>query len=122
MTIATYSTLAPQVVNGRVVIIGLGSAKPNPAYPDIKPMSSVAPGFDVGHWYGIFAPKGTPDWLIERLNKEINEAVKVGQVKDLVEADGASPQNVSVEEFGRRVRSDYSMWKKIAADRKIVVE
>lgn len=121
-TIGTYSTLASQVVNGRVIIVGIGSAKPSPMYPDIKPLNASAPGYDVGHWYGLFAAKGTPSWILERLNKEIAEVGKTGQLAELVKSEGSSPQSLSLDEFNKRVRADFEMWKKIAADRQIVVE
>jgi tripartite-type tricarboxylate transporter receptor subunit TctC len=122
LTIGSYSTLAPQVQSGRVLPVALTSAQPNPAYPGVVPMGNAAPGYRTGIWYGLFAPAGIPPALLARLNRETNEVARSGDVRKLVEADGAAPINATPEELAVRVKQDYLTWKKLATDRQIVTE
>ena len=70
--ISNYSTVAPLMQGGKIRGVGVTSVKPHPAFPDMPPLATVAPGFDVDIWVGVFAPAGTPDAIVARLNQEIN--------------------------------------------------
>jgi hypothetical protein len=122
LTIGSYSTLAPQVQSGRVIPIAVTAAQPNPAYPGVPAMGQAAAGFKTGIWYGLFAPAGLPPALLQRLNRETNEVARSGEVRKLVEADGAAPINATPEELAVRIRQDYQTWKKLATDRQITTE
>jgi tripartite-type tricarboxylate transporter receptor subunit TctC len=85
-------------------------------------MASVAPGLSIDIWVGFFAPVGTPPAVIQRLNRELNEVAKSRAVLDIIGPDGSTPAAVTPEEFGARVRTSFTAWKKIAADKNIVVD
>jgi tripartite-type tricarboxylate transporter receptor subunit TctC len=85
-------------------------------------MGQAAAGFKTGIWYGLFAPAGLPPALLQRLNRETNEVARSGEVRKLVEADGAAPINATPEELAVRIRQDYQTWKKLATDRQITTE
>lgn len=122
MLIGTYSSLAPQIKSGRVTPIGVTSAQPNPAYPGLPSMGSIAPGYTVGAWFAMFAPAGTPAELVHRLNQEINAISMSGEVRELVQADGATPVALSPEAVAHRVRQDHAMWTRLAREKQIVLE
>ena len=106
LLIASYSTLGPQVRSGRVVPIAVTSAQPSAAYPGVPPMGSAAPGYQTGIWYGMFAPAGVPPALLARLNAEIVDIAKSGDVQALVKADGAAAVPSSPEELAPRIRRE----------------
>lgn len=122
LLIASYSTLGPQVRSGRVVPIAVTSSQPSPAYPGVPPMGSAASGYQTGIWYGMFAPAGVPPALLNRLNAEIIDIARSGDVQSLVQADGAAPVTSSPEELTQRIRRELATWKKLAIDKQIVVE
>jgi tripartite-type tricarboxylate transporter receptor subunit TctC len=121
MLIASYSTLAPQIKSGRVIAIAVTSLQPSPAYPGVPTMASAAPGYNVGIWYGMFAPSGLPAAMMQRLNREVNEIAKTAEVRAITQGDGALPLAMTPEELGRRVHGDYATWKRLATERSIVV-
>jgi len=121
--IFSYSTVAPQVKAGRARLVAVTSAEPHPSFPGVPTMASVIPGLVVTNWYGFFVPKGTPTAVVQRLNRELNEIARTSKsVRELNDLDGHVSQPVTSEEFGNRVRTSYMTWKKLAADRKIVVD
>lgn len=122
LMLGVYSTVASQVKAGRVRIVGVTTQQPHPSFPGITPMASVAPGLNVDVWVGFFAPLGTPNGIVNRLNAELNEVARSKAVLDVIAPDGSTPQSLSPEAFGARVRIDYAAWKKLASDKNIVVD
>ena len=70
----------------------------------------------------MFAPAGTPVAVAQRLNREINAIAKEKVLRDYMQADGASPRELTLEEIAPRVRETYLTWKKLAAAKNIVAE
>ena len=122
LLIGVYTTIAPHVQAGRARVIAVTSLQPQAAFPGVPTMSSVAPGLAIDIWVGFFAPLGTPPAVVQRLNAELNEVAKTKAVLDVIQPDGSVPQALSPAEFGSRVRSGYLAWKKLAADKNIVVD
>jgi tripartite-type tricarboxylate transporter receptor subunit TctC len=122
LTIGSYSALVSQVVSGRVVPIAVTSAQPNPTYPNLLPMATAAPGYNANIWYALFAPAGVPSALLQRLNRETNEAARTSDVQALLKPDGGTPVPGTLEELAQRVRQDYATWKRLATEKHITVE
>lgn len=121
-TVAIYTTLIPQIKSGRVQVVGVTTKQESAAFPGVQPMSSAVPGFDASTWVAMFAPPGTPPALIQRYNREINEVAKAKAVTEQMLADGVVRTALSPEEVAPKVRATYAMWKRLATDKKIVVE
>jgi tripartite-type tricarboxylate transporter receptor subunit TctC len=120
--ISNYSTVAPLMKGGKIRGVGVTSAKPHPAFPDMQPLATVAPGFDVDIWVGVFAPAGTPDAVVARLNREINAIAASTALAPVLEPDGTLPEAISPATFADRMKDELAQWKKIAADHRIVAE
>lgn len=120
--ISNYSTVAPLMKAGKIRGVGVTSARPHPAFPDMQPLATVAPGFDVDIWVGVFAPAGTPDAVIARLNREINAVAASPDLAPVLEPDGTLPEAIAPDVFAGRIRDELGQWKKIAAEHKIVAE
>jgi tripartite-type tricarboxylate transporter receptor subunit TctC len=121
-TVATYTTLIPQVKAGRVLLVGVTTTQESAAFPGVPPMSSAVPGFNASTWVAVFAPSGTPPALVQRYNREINEVAKTKAVTEQLRADGAVGTPLTPDEVAPKVRATYAMWKRLALDKKIVVE
>jgi len=78
-----FPAAAPHVKSGTLKILALSSAKRSPAAPDIPTVAEVTGNkdYDFTLWAGIFAPRGTPQSIIDRLNKEINKVIEDPDVK-----------------------------------------
>jgi tripartite-type tricarboxylate transporter receptor subunit TctC len=64
-------------------------------------------------WIAAFAPAGTPRAVIERLNNEINRALKLPDVAQNLSAQALDPWQSTPEEFGARLRADYDKYAQL---------
>ncbi len=122
MMVSNYSSIVAQIKAGRVRPLAVTSRTASPSFPDLPPMGNLAPGFSAEIWVAVFAPAGTPATLVQRLNREINEAARQPEVKALLEADGTLPVALPPAEVAARVREDFAAWKKIAVAKNISAE
>jgi tripartite-type tricarboxylate transporter receptor subunit TctC len=122
MVMATYATVAPAVRSGRARLIAVTSAEPSPAFSGVPTMASVVPGYTAELWLALFAPAGTPAPVVLRLNREINDIARTRELRDMMDADGGTPQPLTPEQLAARIRNDYIAFKKLATDKKIVSE
>jgi tripartite-type tricarboxylate transporter receptor subunit TctC len=121
-TVATYSTLTSQIDAGRVRLIGVTTGTESPAFPGVLPVASAAQGFDVSTWVAVFLPAGTPLPLVQLYNREVNEVAKSKAVADQMTADGMIGKALSPDEIVPMVRTTHTMWKRLAVEKKILVE
>lgn len=119
---AVNSTFGSNIKGGRLRIVGVGSEKPHPSFPGVPTLNTVAPGFAVTLWTGVFVPAGTSPAIVLKLNREINEIAKSREMAELMQSDGATPLSLTPEESSRRVRDTYAMWKRVATSRNIILD
>lgn len=120
--IASYSSMASQIQSGKVLPIAVTSSQRSAAYPGIPTMCSAAPGYSVGIWYGLVGPSSLPADIVNSLNHEVNEIATSPELRKLTEADGGLPILASPAELARLIDDDYKSWKRLAAQKNIVVE
>jgi len=120
--ISNYSTVAPLMSSGKIRAVAVTSGKPHAAFKDLPPLATVAPGFDVDIWVGVFAPAGTPQNVIDKLNQEINAIAASKELAPVLEPDGTLPDALSPSAFAGIMKGELAQWKQIAAEHKIVAE
>ena len=72
----------PYIRNGQMRALAVTTEKRLDVMPDVPAMAEFLPGYEASGWYGIAAPKDTPQDVVERLNKEINVGLTDAKVKD----------------------------------------
>jgi tripartite-type tricarboxylate transporter receptor subunit TctC len=113
----------PHVQSGRVRVLAVTSTSRSPLLPAVPTVAeSGLPGYDVSSWYGLYAPAGTPDAVIGRLNSEIRAAMKSPDVSERLSSQGAQAAPTSPEEFGRITRAEIARWGKVVRDSGAKVE
>lgn len=104
----------PQVKGGRVRALAITSLSRSKSLPDVPTLAEVGyPGFSFGTWFGFFAPKGTPQDALNKLESSIIEASKSGAVKERLEAVGAIPIPAASKSFGDWYLKDVEFWAKL---------
>ena len=105
----------PHMKSGRGKVIGISTAKKSLLDPSwATPRDAGIPDLDASIWVGLFAPKGTPQAVIDRVNKEVRETLKVPEVqKKFVESAGAEALGMSPAEFLARIKSDAERYKSV---------
>lgn len=105
-----------QVNDKKVRVLASSAGKRSPLMPDVPTVAeSGVPGYDVSSWNGIFAPKGTPKEIVDTLNKAINEAVAMPDVKEKFAALGVVAQGSTPDEVMARLTADIKKWDAVIA-------
>jgi tripartite-type tricarboxylate transporter receptor subunit TctC len=102
--------------NGKLRVLGVVNESRVASLPNVPTIGETIPGFGSTPWYGVFAPAGTPQPLIQRLHLEI---VKAAQSPDTIEklaTKGCEPLTSSPSEFAGRVAADLPRWARIVRE------
>jgi len=98
-------------------------AKRSPLVPDLPTISeSGVPGYEMGSWQGILAPRGTPVRIINQLNTEIVAVLRLPEVRKLLATEGSDPIGNTTEEFSRWLPAEVAKWSKVIKTANIRVE
>jgi len=90
--------------------------------PDVPSIGESVPGFEIGTWQGIGAPKGTPAEIVASLNKEINAALADDAIKARLAQIGSEPRPMSSAEFAKQIVDETAKWGKVIHDAKIPLQ
>ena len=110
-----FPAAAPHVKGGNLKMLALSSAKRSPAAPDIPTIAEVTglEDYDFTLWAGIFAPRDTPQPVVDRLNKEINAVLGQPDVKARLEDVGAIVTPMSLTAFKDFVQRESSKYARV---------
>lgn len=101
----------PYIQNERVRPIAVSTEERLPSLPDVPTFSEAGvPDFIAFSWQGMIAPKGTPPEAIERLNKELNEALGNPKVQETLAAMGVQTTPTTPAEFEQFVEQQDVLW------------
>jgi len=103
----------PQVKAGKLRGIGVTTAKRSPALPDIPAIGEIVKDYEAALWYGLWGPKGLPQPIITRWNKEVAKSLQTEEMKKRLAADGVEPAGGPPEQFLNAIARDVEKWKKV---------
>ena len=107
----------PQVKSGKVRAIAVTSAQRSPALPDVPTVNEQGlSGFDDLTWTAFFAPAGTPQDLVNRINSEINRALSSPDVRERLGQLGLEWRSNTSGEFATFLRDEVHKWAKAVKD------
>ena len=100
--------------SGRVRALAVGTPKRSPSLPDVPTVAeSGYPGFDASLWLAIVAPAGTPQPIIERLNKELNALVAAADTREAFDKAGTEPLTGTPADLAAMIRDGVPKYAKI---------
>ena len=101
----------PHVKAGKMRALAVTTAKRLPAVPEVPTVAEQGyPGFEVAVWYGLAAPKGTPKPILDKLNAELQKALKAEDVKTIFAAQGVEVLGGSVADFDKFFVAQDAKW------------
>ena len=110
-------TTLPLAKAGKLRALAVTTAKRSRVAEDIPTLAQAGvPGYDANAWFGVFAPAGTPDAVIARLQSEISKIVKIPEIRDRFLALGAEPVGSTPEQFAAYLKSEITKWTKVIND------
>jgi tripartite-type tricarboxylate transporter receptor subunit TctC len=120
----SVGTGLPQVQDGKVKLLAIGSKKRMEALPDVPTVAeSGLPGYEAVSWFGLFGPPGMPASTVAKINAEVRSLFADPEIKKSVldryyfESLAGTPQQLS-----DRIKADEPKWRKIIQDAKIKAE
>jgi tripartite-type tricarboxylate transporter receptor subunit TctC len=119
---AQSSAALPQVRAGKLVALGVASARRIDAAPELPTIAETLPGFEVTSWYSLVAPAGTPPDRIARIQTAVAHAFAQPAVREKIAALGAEPVANTPAEFAALLKTESARWQALARDANIRVD
>jgi tripartite-type tricarboxylate transporter receptor subunit TctC len=115
LAMAAISSVKSTVRSGRAKVIGVCDDKPSALYPGAPTIDEVVPGFKAIAWFGLFAPRGTPAAVVQRIRDDFAAVLKMPDVHDKLIEIGGEPRGLPPDEFAQFVKSEVEKWNRLAA-------
>ncbi len=114
--IVSLQTAAPYVQSGKLRMLAVMSAERSQAFSEVPTLKELGlADLEVETWYGVFAPAGTPQAVIARVNAEMNALLKHSEIRELLAKQGMAPAGGTPERFGELVKKELARWSRVVA-------
>jgi tripartite-type tricarboxylate transporter receptor subunit TctC len=110
---ASLPSVLQYINTQKLVALGVSSSKRSPLLPEVPSISEKIPGFSGTLWIGLFAPKGTPKPVIDKLQKEMQLTLTNPELREKLQATGVELANMTPVEFAKQLQEDIARWAKI---------
>ena len=111
---ATLPSVIGQINGGKLLPIGQVAPARVKQLPNVPTMKELGiDGLESGSWFGLFAAKGTPQAIIDKVNAQVNEILHEKETQEALEKQGATPVGGSPQDFAQMIKRDYDNWKPI---------
>jgi tripartite-type tricarboxylate transporter receptor subunit TctC len=123
MMFDTVTSALPHIKSGKTRALAVTTAKRSSALPEVPTLAEAGiPNVDVGTWFGLMAPTGTPAPVIARLNKEVVAIVNDPAVRKLFLDQGIEPQPSTQTEFKALVDRELKDFATLAKRANLTIE
>jgi tripartite-type tricarboxylate transporter receptor subunit TctC len=113
MMVGAVSAVIGHMQTGRLRGLAVSSPKRLPALPDTPTVMEAGYKYQVNNWHGVIAPKGTPKAIIDKLNSEINKAIKDPDFAKRIALDGLEPAGGTPEAFETLLKREVAEWAEV---------
>lgn len=116
------SSALGQIKSGTVRALAVTGKERSPSLPDVPTVAETVPGFQNYVWFGLWAPKKTPQPIIEKLHAELKKAVADPGVQKRIIADAGVPMNTPLKEIEPMVKAEIAKWSDVVKRANIKIE
>ncbi len=121
--ITAVASVLPFVKSGQLTALFVGGEERTPSMPEVPTLRELGYGaLDVDSWYGLFAPAGTPQHIIEKLNREIEAEIQTPKMREQYHQLGFASAGGSPAQFAEEIRSDIARWKAVGSEAGIKIQ
>jgi tripartite-type tricarboxylate transporter receptor subunit TctC len=107
-------SVLPHVKAGKLRALAVSTAKRTSSAPEVPTVAeSGYPGFEYSNWNALFAPAGTPQPHVRKINAQVVAALRDPAIAQRLSTQGADPAPGTPEELGKYMRVDHERWKKV---------
>jgi tripartite-type tricarboxylate transporter receptor subunit TctC len=113
----------PHIKSGKLKALATGGAKRSPVLPDVPTVKEAGvPTYEAVNWWGIVAPAGTPQPIIEKVHKELTAVQASPEVQKQFSSEGAEIVQMSPAEFGAFMEKEMKKWERVVKEANIKPE
>jgi tripartite-type tricarboxylate transporter receptor subunit TctC len=111
------SNSLPHIKAGKLRALAVTGPARSPVLPNVPTLAELGfAGYNITSWFGLFAPAGTPQPIVSRLNATVNAALHDKQVRDLLASEGIEAQGNSLEQFHAFLQTERVRWAKLVKE------
>jgi len=119
----SVATTLQFVKSGRLRALAVTTPRRIAAAPEVPTVAEAGfPGYQVTNWHGLVGPKGLPRGIVDRINKESNEALKSADVEKILAADGLTAAGGTPEQFEALLASEVAGWARVVKQAGVKLE
>ena len=107
---------------GKLKVLGVTSMKRLASWPDAPPIADTVPGYESSSWQGVVAPAKTPKQIVDRLHREIVNALHSSELHKRLMAEGSEIGGMAPTEFAAFIETEIAKWSKVVKEANIKVE
>ena len=108
------SLVLPHVKAGKLTGLAVTGSRRSKVVAALPTLAEAAlPGYEMLSWYGVLAPKGTPDGIVNNLTSEVTRALNDAETMERLAAQGIDPFTTMPEQFGRFIRAEISKFARL---------
>lgn len=111
--VTSYTSVAALVESGKLQLLGITNPTRDPKLPNLPTIGESVKGYAAPGWFGFVAPAGTPPDIVNKLNDEINHAIKLPDVQKTMGTLGLIPEIQSPEYFANLLKSENDKFGKL---------
>ena len=110
------------IQSGRLRALGVTSKTEFAQLPGVPAIAKTLPGFENTGWFGIVAPAGTPNEIVQKIYRDTRKALDDTRMKARFWAQGLAPVGNTPEEMGRAMKEETALWARVVRERQIRVK
>ena len=109
----SIASALPFIRGGKLRAIAVASNARSPLLPDVPTVAESLPGYSAHSWLGIFVPAGTPQPMVEKLQRELVAVINDPKTRARLVEAGFEPKSSTSEAFAKLVRDEITKWASI---------
>jgi len=116
------SSALGQIKGGKVRALAVTSKERSPQLPDVPTVGETVPGYENTVWFGLWAPKQTPQPIVAKLYAAVEKSVADPAVQDRIKKDAGMPMTTPLAKIEPMVKADIAKWADVVKRAKIEVK
>ena len=125
MSFASLAAALPLMQDGKIRAVAVTSRERMPQLPDVPTLAEAGPelkNYELLNWFGMFAPAGTPEPVMTRLNAVVNEGLRDRKIAETLQVQGIVPRLMSAPEYRAFVVAEAEKFGRIVQQANIRIE
>jgi tripartite-type tricarboxylate transporter receptor subunit TctC len=107
---------------GRLRALGVTSKTEAAQLPGVPPIAKTIPGFENTGWFGIVAPTGTPNDIVQKVYRDTRKALEASDLRGRLFVQGLAPVGNSPAEMAKEMKEESALWARVVKERNIHVK